>query len=87
MPKFSFPALLMGLLLVSSAPFTSTSAANDGDVVVLTTKNFDEIVLRSKFALVRLLRRLSQCPPHSLLTLESYGRRSSFMHLGTITAR
>ena len=55
--------------------------------MVLTTKNFDEIVLRSKFALVRLLRRLSQCPPHSLLTLESYGRRSSFMHLGTITAR
>ena len=91
MSKFHLLALLMGVLLVS-APFTSTFASEDadddeeeaGDVVVLTTENFDEIVSKSKFALVRFFVEIwsSPCP-----FFTNYARRSSFMHRGAVIAR
>ena len=93
MSKFHLLALLMGVLLVS-APFTSTFASEDaedddeeaGDVVVLTTENFDEIVSKSKFALVRFYCGdlvTSRCP----LLFTNYARRLSFMHRGAVIAR
>ena len=64
MSKFHLLALLMGVLLVS-VPFARNSviasdddndAVADEDVVVLTEKNFDSIVKKSKFALVSFAR-------------------------------
>ena len=57
-----------------------------GDVVVLTTENFDEIVSKSKFALVRFYCGdlvTSRCP----LLFTNYARRLSFMHRGAVIAR
>ena len=72
MSKFHLLTLLMGVLLVS-VPFTRNTAfasededdeedAVADDVVVLTTSNFDEIIAKSKFALVRSCEYLAPCP-------------------------
>ena len=92
MSKFHLLALLMGVLLVT-VPFTRNSAlasddddddSDDGDVVVLTEKNFDDIVKKSKFALVGVkILDLSPCPRDHLVLV----CRSSFTPPGAGIAR